>query len=196
MALNGSRGFMQTTPTITFRDLEHSPEAEARVNKEVAKLERVFGRIVDCRVVIEAPHRQHTKGRVFHVGLDINVPGGQVIVSHDNHDDHAHEDLATAIRDAFRAARRQLDGHAAKRRGEVKSHAAPPHGRVARLFPERDFGFIEGADGQEVYFHRNSVINAKFDALEPGTEVRYSVESGDEGLQATGVAPIGKHHPD
>ncbi len=187
---------MQTTPTITFRDLEHSPEAEARVNKEVAKLERVFGRIVDCRVVIEAPHRQHTKGRVFHVGLDINVPGGQVIVSHDNHDDHAHEDLATAIRDAFRAARRQLDGHAAKRRGEVKSHAAPPHGRVARLFPERDFGFIEGADGQEVYFHRNSVINAKFDALEPGTEVRYSVESGDEGLQATGVAPIGKHHPD
>ena len=186
---------MVTTPTISFRDLEHSPKAEAHVNKEMAKLERVFGRIVDGRVVIETSNRQHGKKRIYHVGLDINVPGGQVIVSRDSHDDHSHEDLATAIRDAFRAARRQLEGHSANRRGEVKVHAAPPHGRVARVFPERDFGFIEGADGQEVYFHRNSVLNGKFDALEPGAEVRYSVISGDKGLQATGVAPIGKHHP-
>lgn len=186
---------MQTAPTITFRDLEHSTEAETRINKEVAKLERVFGRIVDCRVVIEAPHRQHHKGRVFHVALDINVPGGQVIVSRDTHENHAHEDLPTAIRDAFRAARRQLEGHAAKRRGEVKAHEIPPHGRVARVFPERDFGFIEGADGHEIYFHRNSVLNGKFDDLEPGTEVRFSVASGDKGPQASGVSPIGKHHP-
>ena len=186
---------MENTTTITFRDIEHSPKAEAGVNKEVAKLERVFGRIIDCRVVIEASHRQHIKGRVYHVGLDINVPGAQVIVNRDTRGDHAHTDLPSAIRDAFRAARRQLEEHAAKRRGEVKAHSAPPHGRVARLFPECDFGFIEDVDGQEVYFHRNSVLNGNFDTLEPGTEVHCSVISGDKGLHASGVAPIGKHHP-
>jgi cold shock CspA family protein len=38
------------------------------------------------------------------------------------------------------------------------------------------------------------VVNASFDQLEPGTEVRFSEEAGDEGPQASTVHVIGKHH--
>ena len=99
------------------------------------------------------------------------------------------------MRDAFDAARRLLEDHARRRRGEGKTHAVPDHGRIARLLPDRDCGFIEAAAGQ-VYFHRNSVANAAFDQLEVGAEVRFVVQEGEspEGLQASTVVPLGKHH--
>ena len=57
-----------------------------------------------------------------------------------------------------------------------------------------DYGRIQTPDGREIYFHRNSVVNSDFDQLEPGLEVRFSEEPGDEGPQATSVQLIGKHH--
>jgi len=55
---------------------------------------------------------------------------------------------------------------------------------------ERD-GFIATADGQELYFHRNSVLEDAFDRLEVGTEVRFAEEQGNEGPQASTVALLG-----
>ena len=48
----------------------------------------------------------------------------------------------------------------------------------------------------EVYFHRNSVIEVEFDAIEPGSKVRLEVaeREGDDGWQATTVRLIGKYH--
>jgi cold shock CspA family protein len=63
---------------------------------------------------------------------------------------------------------------------------------VVRLFP--DYGFIETADGLEVYFHRNSLVRGDFDHLEEGSQVRFVVEEGDEGPQASTVQVVGKHH--
>jgi len=57
-----------------------------------------------------------------------------------------------------------------------------------------DYGRIASADGTEVYFHRNSVVDADFDSLSPGTEVRFVVESGEYGPQASTVKVVGKHH--
>jgi len=48
--------------------------------------------------------------------------------------------------------------------------------------------------GREVYFHRNSVADGKFDDLKVGQEVRFSETVGDKGPQATSVHPVGKHH--
>lgn len=80
------------------------------------------------------------------------------------------------------------------RRGKVKVHDVPAHGKIITLHPEADYGRIETPDGREIYFHRNSIVNTDFDRLEPGLEVRFSEESGDEGPQATSVQLIGKHH--
>jgi len=187
---------MQLPVQITFRDIEPSDFIEARIREKVAKLEEFYDRITGCRVVVEARHRRHHKGRLYTVRVDLTVPGGEIVVNRESELDHAHEDVYVAIRDAFKAARRQLQDHVRRQRGETKIHEVPAHGRVARLFPEEGYGFIETPEGSEVYFHRNSVVNDGFDRLEVGTEVRYDLVpgEGEKGPQASTVHPVGKHH--
>ena len=76
---------------------------------------------------------------------------------------------------------------------QVKHHEPAPAGRVARLDPSGEFGFIETTDGREIYFHRNSVLNDAFHRLKLGTAVAYSEEEGEKGPQASTVRPLGKH---
>jgi len=186
---------METPLEITFRNLDHSDAVEARVREKVGKLEQVFGRITSCRVTIDAVNRQHTKGNLFQVHIDVGVPGKQVSVGR-NGKNHAHEDVYVALRDAFNAARRRLDDHSRRKSGRVKSHEVPPHGKVASLFPYEGYGFIQTSDGREIYFHRNSLVDADFDKLSEGQEVRYVAAEGesDKGPQASTVKLIGKHH--
>ena len=182
---------------ISFRNMDASEAVEARVRERAEKLETYYDHITSCRVVVEAPHRQKNKGKLYHVRIDIGVPGRpDIVVSRDPGKKHAHEDVYVAVRDAFDAARRQLEDHHRKISGKVKTHEAPLHGRVARIFPEEGYGFIETSEGQEIYFHRNAVIEATFESLEVGDQVRLSIAEGESehGPQATTVRPIGKHH--
>lgn len=98
---------MQIPLQISFRDISHSDAVEERIREKVEKLEQYTDRITSCRVVVEAPHRQQTKGNLFHIRVDLTLPGEEIVVARDP-DDHAHEDVYIAIRDAFEAVRRQL----------------------------------------------------------------------------------------
>ncbi len=175
---------------ITFRDFDSSPAVDARVREEVDKLERFHPNIISCRVVLEQPHRQHNKGNVFHTAIHVTLPGNDVEVNRGERPEYA--DIYISIRDAFDDVRRRLDEKRDLRRHAVKHHDAPPHGAVERLFP--DHGFIRTADGRDVYFHRNAVLNEGFEHLEVGAEVRFAEEMGEKGPQASSVATIGKHH--
>jgi ribosome-associated translation inhibitor RaiA len=62
-------------------------------------------------------HKQH--GKQFVVRIDLKVPGGEVAVNRE-HD----EDIQVALRDAFDAARRQLEDYSREQRGDVKRHSA------------------------------------------------------------------------
>lgn len=181
---------------ISFRNMDKSDAIEARVRERAEKLERYFGHITSCRVVVEAPDRHHRKGKLYHVRIDLGVPGREIVVSRHPKDNHAHEDVYVAVRDAFDAARRQLEDHGRRLEGKVKTHEAPPHGKVLRIFPEEGYGFIESSDGQEIYFHRNSVLRDAFGKLSPGDEVRIVIAEGEsaEGPQASTVDPLGKRH--
>jgi ribosomal subunit interface protein len=187
---------MQTPLEITFRNMDHSDAVEARIREKVEKLEQVYDRITACRVRVEAINRQHTKGNLFQVNIELSVPGKQVVVDRNPGKNHAHEDVYVAVRDAFNAARRRLEDHSRRKSGKVKTHEVPPHGRVARLFPYEGYGFIETPDGREIYFHQNSLVDGDFDKLEEGQEVRYVVaeKESDKGPQASTVKLIGKHH--
>ena len=181
---------------ITFRHMDPSPALEARIRQRAEELDRFFERITACRVVVECGNRRHQQGNVFEVHIDLTVPGAEIVVGRDSGVNHAHEDAHVAVRDAFDAARRRLEDHARDRRGAVKQHAVPDHGRVARLLPDRDCGFIVTAAGDEIYFHRNSVAGGGFDKLEIGTEVRFVAQSSEsaQGEQASTVVALGKHH--
>ena len=175
---------------VVFRHMDPSPAVEARIRTHVERLEHIHGRITTGHVVIEAPHRRNRQGRLFSVRLRLSTPGREVVVSHEGRLNHAHEDLHVALRDAFDAASRQLDGHAEKLRGEVKAAAAPLlTGKVSRLFP--DHGFVVTDDGLEVYFHANSVVGNRFARLAEGDAVRMAVAEGESanGPQATTVLP-------
>ena len=110
---------MQIPPQITIRDMEHSDALETHIRDKVNKLDEFFDRIMSCRVVVEMPHKHHHQGKQFNVRLDIGVPGSELVVNRD----HA-EDVYIALRDAFDAAKRQLEDYARKMRGDVKTHQA------------------------------------------------------------------------
>jgi ribosomal subunit interface protein len=187
---------MQIPLQVTFRDIGSSPAIEADIREKVDRLERLFDRITSCRVVVEAHHRTHRKGTLYNCVVDITVPGREIAVGRVGPQDHAREDVYVAIRDAFDAASRRLEDHARRMRGDVKTHTVPQHGKVVRLFPTEGFGFVALSDGQEIYFHRNSVVEGKFAILAVGAEVRLVVaeNESEQGPQASTVTPIGKHH--
>ena len=201
---------------ITFRDMPPSPAIEDNIRERAAKLDSLFDGIMSCRVTVEAPHRRHHKGKAYVVRIDMTVPGGELVVnrapkrleaakashpdelekdlaeSHEPSKHAAHEDIYVAIRDAFNAAGRKLQDFARRRRGKIKVHESAPVARVARLFPIEDYGFLETADGREIYFHKNSVLQPGFERLEVGTEVYYSEELGEKGPQASTVRVAGQ----
>lgn len=180
---------------ISFRNVDASPAVEAKIRERARELEQFFDRIVSCRVVIEAPNRRR-HGDLFHIRVDLKVPGKEIVVKRDPPEDHAHEDIYVAVRDCFDAVRRQLEDHVRRWRGDVKAHEVPHHGKVASLMAERNYGFIDASDGSEVYFHRNAVANGGFAKLTVGDEVRFSLHpgEGEKGPQASHVVAIGKHH--
>lgn len=187
---------MQIPLQISFRNMAPSSEAEEKVRDRVMALDRFFPRIMGCRVVVERSHHRHRKGDLFHLRVDLTVPGAELVVARDPAGRHAHEDLGVAIRDAFDEARRQLEDHARKVRADTKVHPVPDHGRVSRIFPYEGYGFIETADGQEIYFQRECLAEGDFDDLDIGAEVRFFVHpgEGERGEQASTVVPVGKHH--
>ena len=179
---------------ITFRHMERSDALAANIEEHAAQLDKFVDNIMRCHVVVESPHQHKHQGQLFQISLDITVPGHEITVSRGRDLHHAHEDPYVAIRDAFDAAKRQLQDLARKRRGDVKAHEAPTHGIISQLAPSDNFGKIQSSDGREIYFHRNSVLDAGFDDLNIGDEVRFDEELGDQGPQASTVKVVGKHH--
>lgn len=187
---------MQIPLKVVFEGgLTSSDALRERIEQEVAKLERFAERITACRVAVIGRSGHHRHGDLYQVRIQMVLPGGDdVMIDRNPSADHAHEDPYVAIRDAFAAARRRLQDHERRFAGKVKAHEAPPHGRVVRLVPEQDHGFIETSDGREIYFHRNALVKGDFDKLKPGAEVRFAEEEGEKGPQASTVHLVGKAH--
>lgn len=106
---------------VVFHNIDQSDALTDAVNKRINKLERFCDQIIAGRVVLDSPHNNHHKGKVYSVGLEIHTPAKEVRVNQDQHDNHAHEDLYVAIRDAFNAAERQLKDV------DKKHRTIPPH---------------------------------------------------------------------
>jgi cold shock CspA family protein len=142
-------------------------------------------------VAVDVVDKHQRQGRQFGVNVEVCAPGREKAISTLHH----HEDVYVALRDAFDSVRRQLEELAREARGDVKAHARPQHGKVARLDAAQGFGFIETDDGRELYFSRENVLHPPFERLQPGTEVRFLEEAAGEGAQAKRVS-AGKHHFD
>ena len=93
---------------VVYHNIDQSVAINEAVQKRISKLERFCDQIIAGRVVLDSPHNNRHKGKVYSVGLEIHTPAKEVRVNQEQHDNPAHEDLYVAIRDAFNAAERQL----------------------------------------------------------------------------------------
>lgn len=94
---------------IAFRNMDFTESLDTKVREKAAHLDRIFGPLTRCDVVIEAPHHHHEAqhGRRYHVRIALNTAVGEIVVRGD--DAHANEDPRTAVRKAFEAAHGQLE---------------------------------------------------------------------------------------
>jgi len=131
--------------------MQPSPAVTDRVRAEAARLDRYYPRITSCRVTIETPHRHHKWGELFHIRIEIGVPGADLVVKHEpgQHPVLAdrdlakwskqleinprHKDIYVAVRDAFKEARRRLEDYVRKTRGDVKIHTRASFVRAEKL---------------------------------------------------------------
>jgi cold shock CspA family protein/ribosome-associated translation inhibitor RaiA len=196
---------MQLTPNITFRGVERTDGLETEILTRLRKLETYYGRIMGCRVLVEFVQRHHEAGNRYHVRIDLTVPGEEMVVSHEAslhataqdvdadrlskvaESDPERKHARVAIREAFDIARRQLQDYARRQRGTVKTAARQSRGRVSQLFPIDEYGYIEAADGHEVYFQKSSVRKDAFNRLAVDSAVSFVEEHGEKGPQASTV---------
>jgi cold shock CspA family protein/ribosome-associated translation inhibitor RaiA len=186
---------MQLPLQVSFRHMEPSKAIVEIVREKAARLDTFADHIIGCQVVVGPAGKHHRHGNLYAVRIDLTVPGEELAVTREPGRHAEYKDLQVALRDAFDAARRQLEDYVRRRRGAVKAHDATPHGRVLKIFPEAGYGFLATPDGREVYFHRSSVLQDGFDGLAVGDEVTFVEKPGDKGPQASTVKAVGKMHP-
>ena len=138
---------MQVPLQVTFKDMPVDPAVETACRLEAEKLERYYGRITRCRVVVSMPHKGSRRGRHWVVRLDVSIPGKEIVVNRDPVRHRDFEQPGRAVREAFDAARRQLEDHVRRARGLVKTHAEPEQGRVKKLDQRGGSGFSQRPEG-------------------------------------------------
>ncbi len=166
------------------QNLEILPEWREKINEELDRLQEMyFNPILHARVEIIGTRHHHLGA--FEVHLIVTVTGETITISRQG------EFVPPLLVEAFDALSRRLLEYSRIMQQEVKNHAEfSQEGKVARLFHQDDYGFIEAQDGLEVYFHANALKKGKFGKLSPGTRVRFGLEDGEKGPQATWVQPL------
>ncbi|MBK5912283.1 hypothetical protein CCR85_12360 [Rhodothalassium salexigens] len=185
---------MQVPPQIAFENFDPPPAVRARVERELDKLDALFAGLISAHVVVRAPGRHRVQGDLYDVSIHLTLPQGRAVaVTRHPPERQAHQDVLVAIRDAFDAARRQLQDAVREMRGQIKAHAGAPLATVKALIGAQDHGFLTTDDGRELYFHRNSVVDGDFDRLSVGDRVAFHEQRARKGPQASTVRPLGKH---
>jgi cold shock CspA family protein/ribosome-associated translation inhibitor RaiA len=166
---------------IEGRNLEILPEWKAKIEEELNRLQNHYNDpIVSARVeIIGTGH--HKQGQ-FEIRIVANVPGNVLTVTRQG------ELVHPLIIESFDVLDRRLKETSDTKQQKVKNHQETAlSGKILRIFPDEDFGFIEMGDGGEVYFHANAVKKGKFESLQVGQKVKLAWEEGEKGPQASWV---------
>lgn len=101
---------MLTPLEISFHGIERSEAVETRIHEKFKRLETQFDRITHARVAIEVPRRRTERPKLFHVRIEIGIPGHKPILAHYEppSEESGRSDIRVALREAFAVAQRQL----------------------------------------------------------------------------------------
>jgi hypothetical protein len=103
---------------IVFKGMDPTEAGRVEVRAWLDRLGALTTPMIGGQVVIEAVDEGRREDRRYHVRMELTMPEGVVIVGPEHPSNGAHEDVYVAIRNGFRAARRQLESSA-------QAHPAP-----------------------------------------------------------------------
>jgi ribosomal subunit interface protein len=169
---------------IQTREIDMQPAWRAIIDERLARLAERYPELI--RVHVTLRHGRHHLHGMEEVDIVAKFPGITLRAAKQE------EEMQAAVHAALDALERQLTHHHEERRHFGKAPGPRPTGKITQLFTDRGYGFIVTDQGEEIYFHRNSLHELNFAALEPGFLVELEIERGAEGLQASRVFPAGE----
>ncbi len=111
---------METPLKIGFQGSDPSNALSRMITEHVDALERFYGRMTSCHVMVQVPDRP--SGGPYRVHVHMALPGGiDLNVDQTPAADERFFDPQFAVSDVFRRAKRLLKDHVSKRRGDVKT---------------------------------------------------------------------------
>ena len=185
---------MQVPVEVSFRGVERTHAMERLIDEQAAKLEQLCDHIVSLRVSVEKLQEHQKIGNPFRVRAIARIPPGhELVAARDPTERDLHDPLDKVIRETFHALGRQVKEVNERQKRHVKRHPEQETmGVISKLFPREGYGFILTPEGQEVYFHQNSVLHRDYERLVIGAGVRYHEEMGEKGAQASTVELVDK----
>lgn len=113
---------MEVPLEIILKNVEQKEEIEAVIDEKIAKLEQVCDHLISCRVFVEQnPTHQHAK-HTYHIRVDVRMPPHHEIVVKRDSGTNSHENIGAVLREAFIAARRQVEQIVDRQKKRVKAH--------------------------------------------------------------------------
>ncbi len=165
---------------IEVRNTEMLEEWDEKIGEEVEKLESYYPDIIHhfrLTIIATAHHRLGA----FEIRAVSSVPDDTIVVKNNG------DLVIPLIVDVFNDLNRRLREYNRKRQHLTRQEIPCVIGIVYRIVPDGDYGFIQSADGREIYFHKNSVKNVSYKDLREGDSVEFCEEGGEKGPQATWV---------
>jgi len=105
---------------VDYKNFEKHPDLNPIIEEQLERLEKCFERITSCHVIISKPHKRHLNGNVYHVHIDLHIPGSVIAITREPERDGRHDDVELAVRDAFKTAKRNLQVYIEKLRKDIK----------------------------------------------------------------------------
>jgi len=183
-----SRDCHGSTPEITFHNMRSSQTLRTEILKRIAKLEKFYGRLISAGS-IEARTKQHRTGNVYDVHIEMQAPGGHLVVAASRTISRNGTPIPMCVPPFTMHSRppKRSCGPSERNNMARLNPRGACSGQIAELFADRDFGFIQTHEGARLYFHRNSLMNGDFEKLKRDDAVQFVEGAGDTGPAAVKV---------
>lgn len=166
---------------IEWQHMKPSPYWNSIIEERLKNLQKGRNKIIYIRMTLRK--NQHHAAGAEEATLVMSVPGKVITAT------KMGETMPDAINAALEAIEQEWRRHREKRQhnGQKAPAGTLPEGVIAKIFKDRDYGFIQADGTGDIYFHKNSVRGMSFKSLKEGTRVEFDLEAGNEGWQASRV---------
>jgi ribosome-associated translation inhibitor RaiA len=127
---------MRVPLDISYQGLSRSEAIEELIRSDAAKLEKVCGNLISCRVGLGLDQKNSTSGNEYRLRIEMRVPSGHnLVVTNTPGGKEENSDLQGMIKRTFKTAHRRLWQQMEKQQGEKKSHPEQEVGAfVTKIF--------------------------------------------------------------